>query len=104
MYMDNYYILAGIFVIVLILINKFRYREVKDYQEYLKSKHWKRTREKALKRYGYKCMICSRKDNLNVHHNTYKNLRHEHKNDLVVLCSYHHKMVHNKLKNDKKIC
>ena len=74
MYMDNYYILAGIFATVLILINKFRYREVKDYQEYLKSKHWKRTRENALTRYGYKCMICSRKDNLNVHHNTYNRI------------------------------
>ena len=30
MYMDNYYILAGIFATALILINKFRYREVKD--------------------------------------------------------------------------
>ena len=97
--MDNYYILAGIFATALILINKFRYREVKDYQEYLKSKHWKRTREKALKRYGYKCMICGRKDNLQVHHNSYKNLKHERKNDLIVLCSYHHRLIHNKIQN-----
>ena len=54
-----YKIIAAI-VIAILIFNKFRNRKVEDYKEYLKSKHWQRTRRKALKRYGYKCMICGR--------------------------------------------
>ena len=89
-------------VIAILIFNKFRNRKVEDYKEYLKSKHWQRTRRKALKRYGYKCMICGRKDNLQVHHNSYKNLKHEKKNDLIVLCSYHHRLIHNKIQNNSQ--
>lgn len=66
------------------------------YQEYLKSNHWKETREKALKRSGYKCQVCGYDKNLQVHHNTYKNIGHEDPTDLVVLCWKCHKTFHGK--------
>lgn len=66
------------------------------YQEYLKSEHWKETREKALKRSGYKCQVCGYNKNLQVHHNTYKNIGHEDPTDLVVLCWKCHKTFHGK--------
>jgi len=66
-----------------------------EYREYLESNHWKEIRKKALDRAGRKCQLCSSKTNLNVHHNTYKNLGHEDLNDLVVLCRNCHKKFHN---------
>lgn len=68
-----------------------------DYDLYLMSKHWKKTRAKAVKRADYKCQLCgTRKDKLQVHHNCYDRLYWEKKSDLVVLCrrchaNYHHK-------------
>lgn len=68
-----------------------------DYQLYLNSKHWKRTRLKAMKRAEWKCQLCgTRKDTLQVHHNCYKNLYWERKSDLIVLCRKCHAKHHNK--------
>lgn len=67
-----------------------------EYQEYLNSDHWKQIRLKALERAGNKCQLCSSKENLNVHHNTYKNRGHEDLNDLVVLCRKCHAKFHDK--------
>lgn len=67
-----------------------------NYREYLKTEHWKETREKALKRAGYKCQVCGYDKNLQVHHNTYKNIGHEDPTDLVVLCWKCHKTFHGK--------
>lgn len=66
------------------------------YQKYLRSDHWQETRKKALKRAGYKCQVCGCNKNLQVHHNTYKNIWHEDPTDLVVLCYKCHKIFHNK--------
>mgnify|MGYP000739796043 CR=1 FL=1 len=66
-----------------------------EYEKYLESNHWKEIRKKALKRAGYKCQLCASNKELNVHHNTYKNLGHEDLNDLVVLCRNCHKKFHN---------
>lgn len=68
-----------------------------DYDLYLMSKHWKKTRRKAIKRADYKCQLCgTRKDTLQVHHNSYKNLYWEKKSDLIVLCRKCHAKHHNK--------
>lgn len=98
----NEFMIGIMTILLLVIFRKFSNRKVDDYKEYLNSWHWKRTRKRALKRYGYKCMICGRKDNLQIHHNNYKNLRHEKPNDLLCLCDYHHKMIHNKLKNNSQ--
>ena len=65
-----------------------------EYQEYLKSDHWKEIRLKALDRAGNRCQLCSSTDNLNVHHNTYKNRGNEDLKDLVVLCRNCHEKFH----------
>ncbi|MGG7079669.1 HNH endonuclease [Clostridium sardiniense] len=53
---------------------------------YLKSEHWERTRDRALKRAGYRCEECGSNKNLNVHHKTYDNIWNERDEDLEVLC------------------
>lgn len=66
----------------------------KNYTDYLKSPHWKAIRQKALKRAGYKCQLCSETKNLQVHHNTYERLGCEYLTDLTVLCNKCHKHFH----------
>lgn len=77
------------------LSNKQKYK--KEYQEYLSSDHWKETRLKALSIAGNRCQLCSSRDNLNVHHNTYANKGNEDLKDLVVLCRECHAKFHDKL-------
>jgi 5-methylcytosine-specific restriction endonuclease McrA len=79
-----------------------------DYDLYLGSKHWKRTRLKAIKRSDYKCQVCgTRKRTLNVHHNNYdNNLYWEKKTDLIVVCDRCHSMIHKfiyKPKENRKV-
>ena len=62
---------------------------------YLQSDHWKKTRKTALQRADYKCQLCGRRNlKLNVHHNNYENLEHEHMSDLIVLCDDCHTIHH----------
>lgn len=68
-----------------------------EYKEYLNGEHWKDIRLKALDRAGNRCQLCCNTDNLNVHHNTYKNIGHEDLKDLVVLCRECHSKFHDKL-------
>ena len=68
-----------------------------EYKEYLNSDHWKQIRLKALDRAGNRCQLCSSTDNLNVHHNTYKNRGNEDLKDLVVLCRECHAKFHDKV-------
>ena len=70
----------------------------KDYKNYLKTKHWKDKRKDVLKRAKYKCQLCSSKDILHVHHNTYENIGKEKKEDLIVLCEKCHSKFHNNSK------
>jgi hypothetical protein len=67
-----------------------------DYNKYLRSKHWKKTREKALIRADYQCQLCASKDSvLNVHHNSYERIGKEQDKDLIVLCRPCHRRFHN---------
>ena len=79
-----------------------------DYQEYLRTNHWKALRKrffesklfksnkKARKAWGMdsRCVSCRCKNNLQAHHNTYKRLGHEHLRDLVALCGECHQALH----------
>lgn len=65
-----------------------------EFKEYLNSPHWKEIRLKALARSGNRCQLCSSTDNLNVHHNTYRNRGNEDLKDLVVLCRNCHEKFH----------
>ena len=77
----------------------------KSYSEKLKDPRWLELRKEIIKDRGNKCQLCNGKDlKLHVHHLKYSGEPWEiDKSDLVVLCSYHHKMIHNKLKPIKLI-
>lgn len=56
-----------------------------DYRDYLRTRHWRRTREAAIAHYGARCVLCGSYE-IEVHHRTYENLGRETVSDLVVLC------------------
>jgi hypothetical protein len=70
------------------------------YKIYLKSRHWKRRRKRSLWLAGYQCeywqndIRCTNKKKLQVHHRSYERLWHETDKDLIVLCEYHHQLMH----------
>ena len=69
----------------------------KDYSNYLRSKHWKQRRKKALELAEYQCQLCSCQDSvLEVHHNNYDNLGKEKDKDLIALCRPCHRKFHTK--------
>jgi len=65
-----------------------------DYLEYLNSWEWKIKRESAIRRAKGKCRLCSRKNELNVHHLTYERFGHERDEDLLVVCTRCHNDIH----------
>lgn len=65
-----------------------------QYQEYIKSKEWQKTRERIFKRDHYICAICGSAKNLAVHHITYENLGAEKDADLITLCNSCHGTIH----------
>ncbi len=65
-----------------------------DYHEYIKSPKWYENRKVALKRAGKRCQLCASRTQLDVHHNSYKNLGDEEPWDLVVLCRRCHDAHH----------
>jgi hypothetical protein len=67
------------------------------YDEYLKTAHWRRCREWALTYYGASCVLCGRRERLEVHHRTYTRLGQELITDLIVLCGACHARHHGKL-------
>lgn len=74
----------------------YNYLRLLPYKEFLATEYWKKVRIAVLTRDGYKCMICSSKLFLNVHHDTYKNRGRElkHLGDLITLCRTCHKEHH----------
>lgn len=64
------------------------------YDEYLLSDYWLSVRGEALKRAGYRCVLCGETERLHVHHNCYDNLGAEDVFDLTVLCDRHHELYH----------
>jgi len=75
------------------LKDKFRKWE---YKQYLKSDKWKRKRYAVLQRDGFRCVRCGSKNNLQVHHKTYRNIFNEPLSDLITLCKKCHKKQHGK--------
>jgi 5-methylcytosine-specific restriction endonuclease McrA len=56
------------------------------YKLYLKTKEWGEKRREAKRHAHFLCESCGSKNNLQVHHKTYKNIFHEKPEDLIVLC------------------
>lgn len=69
------------------------YREM-PYDEYLRTDHWRKTRNAALSRAGWACMRCPAQRTLEVHHKTYERLGEELSGDLEVLCATCHQGHH----------
>lgn len=75
------------------MVEDYDYKNM-PYKAYLKTEHWKETREHMLEKYNHKCAMCDRTDNLQVHHNTYVNRGEEREEDLTVLCPICHMKEH----------
>jgi 5-methylcytosine-specific restriction endonuclease McrA len=67
------------------------------YREYLRTHHWRRTRELALERAGHRCALCPSCDFLSVHHRSYLRLGFEQPQDLIVLCRECHERHHQRI-------
>jgi hypothetical protein len=77
--------------------------KVFGYNEYLKSKHWLLLRKKYITK-DTVCALCKERNSpLQLHHLNYTNLGNEKRNDLVVLCSTCHKLIHKSKSNIPKI-
>lgn len=66
------------------------------YEEYLKSDHWIKFKEKVNRRKLHQeCKICGSKRNLHLHHRHYRFLMHIHElNSIYRLCADCHQKVH----------
>ena len=86
-------------------ISKWASSHYPKYQKYLKSRKWQYIRSEVLKRDGFKCMQCGGKENLQVHHLSYKHLYNElgYLEELCTLCRECHDKETNKGKQLYKI-
>ena len=64
------------------------------YAEYLLSEQWAETRQRILRRDGFRCSVCNASNGLNVHHRTYERIGCEADSDLVTLCRECHEIFH----------
>lgn len=64
-----------------------------QYQQYLESPHWKKTRARKRNR-AKQCGICGATERLDVHHLNYRNLIDVEMSDLRVLCRHCHEVAH----------
>lgn len=78
---------------VIHLYLKYTHKRI-DYNLYLQTNHWQKVKRKALKRADYKCMLCSSRKELQIHHNNYDCLFIERRSDVVCLCQACHKTFH----------
>lgn len=69
------------------------------YSAYLQSPEWQKKRTERLKIDNFKCAVCGRPMDLQVHHLNYDNVGHENVyTDLITLC----KFCHTDIENEKK--
>lgn len=75
-----------------------------NYNDYLKSAHWRDFRRAAIDNADRKCCLCGVRDMpLGVHHNNYDCLFAEKFHDVAVLCRQCHDRVHDVLPTVKEI-
>lgn len=74
---------------------KIKYLKSLPYIEYLQTDHWKELRKKQLYKSNYKCQVCNKSGELNVHHRTYERRGEEAYSDLITLCEDCHNLFHN---------
>jgi 5-methylcytosine-specific restriction endonuclease McrA len=72
------------------------------YQEYLKTDHWRATRQRMIEHFEHRCQLCNAlRMVLHVHHRTYENLGRERDIDLTVLCERCHDHFHRIMEIDE---
>lgn len=78
--------------------------ETQKYSSYLTSNKWKNIKNSLFIEFNYqpKCFCCGSKENIQVHHKTYKNVYNECQKDLVCLCKVCHENVHSIVKTAYK--
>ena len=64
-----------------------------EYEEYLRSDHWRDLREKSFAIYGRKCLLCD-ETQVDGHHLVYRHLTDVEPHEIIPLCRRHHDMVH----------
>lgn len=64
-----------------------------SYTQYLSSKKWKQKRNEVIN-LQKSCQSCGSKENLQVHHKTYRNIGNELPEDLLLLCNSCHRKEH----------
>lgn len=69
-----------------------------EYENYLKSCTWAAIRKRRFETDDYKCVVCGKSHNLNVHHIKYGSWGHESNNDLITLCENCHRKIHDAYK------
>ncbi len=96
------YLIIGIILTILpINIPHQLPQQTLKYARYLCSHAWRELRKKVLIRDNYECQHCGSKENLEVHHITYRRVFREWLSDLITLCKSCHMKEHarlNKLK------
>lgn len=71
------------------------------YQHHLNSPAWRRIRKKRLIADHHQCRHCGSKRHLEVHHHTYQRLGRERLGDLLTLCHFCHKALHQTQKHHR---
>jgi phage terminase large subunit GpA-like protein len=76
-----------------------------NYNEYLRSDHWNKIKRKyrMSRKRPQHCWCCGSKNNLQLHHKTYKRLGKEKLNDLLLICDECHSQLHNLVKRDNNM-
>ena len=65
------------------------------YEEYIHSLRWEMKRQEAFRHWGRICPVCGKVHVvLDVHHLSYARLGKEEMNDLLPVCRWHHKVIH----------
>jgi 5-methylcytosine-specific restriction endonuclease McrA len=71
-----------------------RLERQREYRRYLRSPEWQQRRQAIVERSRGFCEDCGSRENLDVHHITYKRRGAERAEDLVALCRHCHKERH----------
>ena len=65
-----------------------------QYEAYLQTEQFNEKRKSVFDRDNHKCVVCGSKNNLQVHHLTYRNVFQEPLSDLITLCKNCHATYH----------
>ena len=65
------------------------------YEEYIHSLRWEMKRQEAFRHWGRVCPVCGKASGvMDIHHLSYSRLGKEEMDDLLPVCRWHHKVIH----------